>query len=223
MMNSLSLLTICLASFSLLCLLILHFVSPEFKPSWRMISEYAMGKHKWLLTSFFLCWGISSLFLSLLLWNKVTGIWGSLGVILLFISAIGEVMGGLFDVKHKHHGLAALLGVPTLPIAALLIGYNLIQTPSVQPQSSGILISSHATWLSFVLMGLTMAIMITGFKKSGIPMGPNEEVPKTVPPGVIALAGYANRLLVVCYVGWLMIVAGVMRSEEADIVSNLVK
>ena len=206
-MNALSLLTMTLAAFSLLCLLILHFVSPEYKPSWRMISEYAMGKYKWLLTSFFLCWGISSLFLSLLLWNKVTGIWGSIGVILLFISAIGEVMGGLFDVKHKHHGLAALLGVPTLPIAALLIGYNLIQTRSMELQASGILISSHATWLSFVLMGLTMAIMITGFKKSGIPMGPNAEPPASVPPGVIALAGYANRILVVCYIGWLIVVA----------------
>lgn len=175
-----------------------------------MISEYAMGKYKWLLTAFFYCWGISSLFLSLLLWNKVTSLWGSIGVILLFVSAIGEVMGGLFDVKHKHHGLAALLGVPTFPIAALLIGYNLIQTSSFQLQASNILISSHATWLSFVLMGLSMVIMITGFKKSGIPMGPNQEVPKNVPPGVIAWAGYANRLLVICYIGWLIVVAGIV-------------
>jgi hypothetical protein len=167
-----------------------------------------MGKYKWLLTTFFFCWGISSLLLTLLLWNKVTTIWGSIGVILLFISAIGEVMGGLFDVKHKHHGLAALLGVPTFPIAALLIGYNLIQTPALQSRASDILISSHAPWLSFVLMGLTMIIMISGFKKSGIPMGPNAEVPKAVPSGVIALAGYANRLLVICYVGWLIVVAG---------------
>lgn len=172
-----------------------------------MVSEYAMGKYKWLLTAFFSFWGIASLCLAVLLWNKVTGIWGSIGVILLFISAIGEVMGGIFDAKHKHHGLAALLGVPTLPVAALLIGYNLIQTPSLQSQASGILISSHATWLSFVIMGLTMAIMMSGFKKSGIPMGPNEEPPAFVPLGVIALAGYANRLLVVCYVGWLIVVA----------------
>lgn len=207
-MNLLSLLTISLASLSLLSLLILHFASPEYKPSWRMISEYAMGKYKWLLTTFFLCWGISSVFLTLLLWNKVTTLWGSIGVILLFISAVGEVMGGLFDIKHTLHGLAGALGVPTLPIAALLIGYNLIQTPSFQPPASDILIASHATWLSFVLMVLSMVVMITGFKKSGIPMGPNQEVPKSVPPGVIAWAGYANRLLVVCYVGWLIVVAG---------------
>ena len=206
-MSALALLTISCAALSLLCLLMLHFVSPEFKPSWRMISEYAMGKHKVLLTSFFLSWGLSSTFLSLLLWSKMTTVWGKVGVILLFVSAIGEIMGGLFDVKHKHHGLAALLGVPTLPIAALLVGYNIVQNPDWQAQSSSILVSSHGTWISFVLMGITMAIMITGFKNSGISMGPNMEPPKSVPPGVIAIAGYANRLLVICYVGWLIIIA----------------
>jgi hypothetical protein len=206
-MSVLALLTISCAALSLLCLLMLHFVSPEFKPSWRMISEYAMGKHKGLLTCFFVFWGLSSIFLSLLLWSRVTTVWGKVGVMLLFVSAIGEIMGGLFDVKHKHHGLAALLGVPTLPIAAMLIGYSIVQTADWQSQSSSILISSHANWISFVLMGITMAIMMTGFKNSGIQMGPNMEPPKSVPPGVIAIAGYANRLLVVCYVGWLIIIA----------------
>ena len=131
-MSTLGFLTIASAAMSLLSLIVLHFVSPEFKPSWRMISEYAMGKHKRVLTTFFFCWGLSSIFLSLLLWNKVTTIWGTVGVILLFVSSIGEIMGGLFDVNHKHHGLAFLLGIPTLPAAALLIGYDLIRTPGME-------------------------------------------------------------------------------------------
>ena len=172
-----------------------------------MISEYALGKHKRILTTFFLTWGASTILLSILLWTKVTSPWGTVGVILLFVSGIGGIMGGLFDVKHKHHGLAALLGVPTLPIAALLVGYNLIQNSPVD-QALQILISSHSTWISFVIMGATMAIMMAGFKNSGIPMGPNAEPPESVPPGVIALAGYANRLLVICDVGWLIVIAG---------------
>ena len=55
------------AMLALLCLLALHFLSPEFGPSWRMISEYALGKHKWLITSFFLFWGASSILLAVLL------------------------------------------------------------------------------------------------------------------------------------------------------------
>jgi hypothetical protein len=42
-MEILAVLTIVSGSLSLLCLLALHFVSPEFQPSWRMISEYALG------------------------------------------------------------------------------------------------------------------------------------------------------------------------------------
>ena len=207
-MSTLGFLTIASAAISLLSLIILHFVSPEFKPSWRMISEYAMGKHKNLLTTFFFCWGLSSILLSLLLWNKVTTVWGTVGVILLFTSSIGEIMGGLFDVNHKHHGLAFLLGVPTLPAAALLIGYDLIRTPGMEKHASSIVLSSHAPWISLVAMAASMAIMFAGFKRAGIPMGPSAAPPETVPLGVIAVAGYANRLLVICYVGWLIIIAG---------------
>ncbi len=189
---------------ALICLAVLHVVSPEFQPSWRMISEYAMGSYKGLITSFFYCWGVSSIFLTVLLWNEVTTGWGMLGVVLLFISAIGEIMGGLFDVKHKLHGLAFLLGVPAVPIATLLIGYNLV----VQEGWNNILlIASHATWLSLVAMAMAMGVMMAGFKKAGIAMDQNTPPPEKVPEGVLAVAGYANRLLVLCYVGWLLVVS----------------
>lgn len=38
-------------------------------------------------------------------------------------------------------------------------------------------------------------------------MGPDVEAPKTLPDGIIALNGYANRILVVCYIYWLILVA----------------
>ena len=38
-------------------LLLLHILSPEFAPSWRMVSEYANGHYNWLLTIVFLGWG----------------------------------------------------------------------------------------------------------------------------------------------------------------------
>lgn len=211
-MSMLATLTMASGILALLALLILHFVSPEYKPSWRMVSEYALGKQKWLLTSFFLLWGLSSLTLSVLLWSAVTSNWAKLGVVLLFISGIGAIMGGLFDVKHKHHGLAFLLGVPSLPIAALLIGYHVIGMESWNAEASTILLASHATWISLILMAVAMAVMMTGFKKAGIPMGPDIPPPEAVPDGVIAWAGYTNRLLVFCYIFWSLVVANVLRS-----------
>lgn len=208
----LAVLTIASGTLSMLCLLILHIVSPEYAPSWRMVSEYALGKHKWLITSFFILWGFSSITLSLLLWNVVTGTWARIGVLLLLISAIGEIMGGLFDVKHKWHGHAFMLGVPTLPIAALLISYNLVDISSWVRHASVLLLSAHATWISLAIMAVAMAVMFSGFKKVGITMDQNTELPERVPDGVMALGGYANRLLVLCYIFWLIIIAKIYLS-----------
>jgi Protein of unknown function (DUF998) len=192
---------------SLLSLLALHVVSAEFQPSWRMISEYALGQHRWLITAFFILWGISSLLLSLLLWPVVTRWWAVLGVALLLLSGIGEIMGGLFDVKHPWHGLAFGLGVPSLPLAALLIAYNLVAIEDWSEQRSTLLIFTHATWISLIVMAIAMAVMFAGFKRAGIEMSANAPPLDRVPEGVTALGGYANRLLVLCYVGWLIVIA----------------
>jgi hypothetical protein len=203
----LALATIAFCALSLVCLLTLHVVSTEFAPSWRMVSEYALGRHKWLLTCFFVFWSMGSFALSFFTWPIMNTGWGAAGVIVLFISSVGGLMGGLFDVNHKLHGLAALLGVPTLPIAALLIGYNLVQQEFWADRSSMILMTSHLTWVVLVLMAVTMIVMMNGFKKAGIPMGPDTPPPDRVPEGVIALAGYANRLLIACNMGWLIVIA----------------
>jgi Protein of unknown function (DUF998) len=190
---------------SLLCLLALHFVSPEFQPSWRMVSEYALGKNKGLLTAFFLLWGLSSILLSVVLWKNVGGVWASLGVVLLFVSGIGAIMGGLFDVNHKWHGLAFAFGVPTPIVGSLLIAYHLVKLEGWSAHRMSILLSTHAVWFSCVLMAVSMAVMFSGFKAAGIAVGPDAAPPKEVPPGVIALGGYANRFLVFCYQFWAML------------------
>lgn len=119
--------TILFGIISILCLLALHFMDTELKPSFRMVSEYALGKHKWVLTIFFLCWGMCSISSGFMLWNVVTSGWAKFGVLLLFVTGIGAIMGGLFDVQHKLHGLTFGIGIPFLPIGALLISYHLIK------------------------------------------------------------------------------------------------
>jgi Protein of unknown function (DUF998) len=192
---------------SLLRLLTLHFVSPEYKPSWRMISEYALGKYKWLITTFFYLWGVASIILSTLLWSEVSSTWGKIGVILVLISGIGAFMGGLFDLKHKNHGLSFMLGTPTLPIGALIICYHLISMDKWQNNETAILYSTHSLWISFILMAISMVVLMSGYKKTGLPMGPGVEPPKALPKGVIGVNGYFNRLLVFCYILWLVVMA----------------
>lgn len=196
--------------FSCFCLLALHFMSPEFNPAWRMVSEYALGKNKWLLTLFFISWGLSTLMLPVLLWNEVHSIWFSIGLILTGISGIGALMGGLFDVKHKLHGLAFGLGIPTLPIGALIVSYHLISLEKWQPHQNMILISTHSIWISVLLMAVSMALLMSGYKKSGLPMGPGVEPPEKLPAGVIGINGYFNRVLIFVYIAWVIIISSLM-------------
>lgn len=172
-----------------------------------MISEYALGKQKWLITSFFILWAVASISLPVVLWQSVTSVWAVIGLVLVLVSGIGALMGGLFDVKHKLHGLAFGIGVPTLPIGALLVTYHLVKIESWSNYKATLLYSAHAIWISLVLMAVSMMMLFSSFKKAGIPMGPDVEPPKSLPAGVNPWNGYANRLLVVCYIGWIILMA----------------
>lgn len=202
-MKYLSLLANCTIAFgiiSLLSLLILHFVSNEFKPNFRMVSEYALGNYKWLLTIFFFCWGLCSILSGLMLWNVVTSSWAKFGVVLLFVTGIGAIMGGLFDVQHKLHGLSFGIGVPFLPIGTLLISYHLIKKAEWQEHSSTLLFSSHSIWISLIFMGVSMFLLFSSLKATGIVYGPDSPPLQELPKGVIGINGWANRLLVLCYI-----------------------
>jgi Protein of unknown function (DUF998) len=190
---------------SLLALVALHFTSPEFKPSWRMVSEYAYGKNKPILSAFFYLWGISSLLLAAALLPIISGIWAHIAIILLAISGIGAICGGLFDINHKKHGMAFGLGVPPLPVAALIITYHLLNN-NIITQSNALLVA-HSTWISIILMAASMMLMFSGFKKAGIAFDKSSPPPTEVPKGVIALGGYANRLLVFCFIFWVIYIA----------------
>lgn len=45
------------AAAALLLLASLHVLSPAFDPSWRMVSEYANGRHGWVLSLMVAAWG----------------------------------------------------------------------------------------------------------------------------------------------------------------------
>jgi hypothetical protein len=195
-----------LASISALCLAALHAVSPELDPSWRMVSEYAYGAHGPLLRGFFLSWGFAGIASALALFPLATRWWHRLGAAFIFASGAGAVGGGLFDIRHAWHGVAFALGVPTLPIGALLLTGLLA---GHAPDARRLLqISAHATWLSIVAMGVAMGFFIASLKAAGAFHPESGQVLEVLPEGVTSVSGYANRLLVSTYLAWLAI-AGV--------------
>lgn len=186
---------------SAVALLALHAFSPEFDPTWRMISEYAYGNYGFMLTLFFFLWGTAEWCAVAALSPVVSGGWTKLALVLLFVSGAGAFMGGLFDVRHPLHGAAFGIGVPFIPVSALILSYHLVRRNASLDRS--IIWSAHTTWLSLIAMMVSMALFITGLKAAGAfhPEAPPQMM-QVLPEGVPAVTGIPNRLLVLAYIGW---------------------
>ena len=74
---------------SLVFLMALHILSPEFDPSSRMVSEYALGTYGWVLSLMFLAWALSCVALFFAITSHVGTIGGKIGLGFLLTSALG--------------------------------------------------------------------------------------------------------------------------------------
>ena len=192
---------------SALALLALHIVSPEYQPSWRMVSEYANGRHAWLLTVMFLTWAAAYWAIAAAVW-PIAGSWpGRIGSMFLIVAGIGALMGALFDINHRLHGLAFGIGVPSLTIAALLV------TPAMQRASVRVpLWPSHLSWISVVAMAIALFLFMRALTAAGVQVGPQAPPLRELPPGVTAWHGWTNRLVFAASYLWLVTTAQAVRS-----------
>jgi len=201
--------TIALAAtvISALALLILHIASPEYQPSWRMVSEYANGRHAWLLTMMFVTWAAAYWAIAAAVWPIARSWPGRIGSIFLVAAGIGALMGGLFDVNHRWHGLAFGIGVPSLTIAALLV------TPALRRASVRVpLWPSHLSWISVMAMAIALLLFVRAATAAGVQVGPQAPPLRELPPGVTAWHGWTNRLVFAASYLWLATTAQAVRS-----------
>jgi len=200
-------LAIVLTIATILLLVSLHILSPEFAPSWRMISEYAFGHYGWVLSLKFVCMGTSPWVLAVGIWPDVPTRAGKVGLWFLILAGLGGAMASIFDVTHETgHMIAGLLGVLGFPIGALLVSVSLGRNKRWRGARRGMLWLANLNWVSVVLLVATLAIMtmqmiaVTG---GHLP----QHAPKELPPGVLALDGWADRLIVLSNCAWVLFVA----------------
>jgi Protein of unknown function (DUF998) len=195
---------IVMALVTLLLLASLHFLSPEFDPSFRMVSEYAFGHYGWVLSLMFLAWGISSWALAAALWSQVKTRAGKVGWWLLVIAGLGEAMAAVFDVTHEvGHGIAGLLGVLGFPVAALLLSVSLGRLEAWRPAKKALLWLANLSWISVVLLVATLVLMTIQMTKANGGHLP-QHAPRRLPPGVLGLDGWADRLIVLTNCLWVI-------------------
>jgi hypothetical protein len=192
---------------TLILLAALHVLSPEFSPSWRVISEYALGHYAWVLSLMFLCWGISSWALAAAIRSQIHTKAGRVGLWFLMIAGIGEAMASIFDITHEvGHGIAGLLGVIGFPIAALLLTVALGRNESWRTARRALLWIANLSWISVVLLIATLAIMTVQMLHMNFGHLP-QHTPKSLPPGVLGLDGWADRMIVLSNCAWVAVAA----------------
>jgi hypothetical protein len=199
-----------LAAMVLLLLAALHVLSPEFDPSWRVVSEYANGRYGWVLSLMFACWALSTWALAYAIRPLLTTTAGKTGWWFLVVAGVGDALAAFFDINQPMHGVAGLLGVVGLPVAALTISMTLVRNPAWSPAGKQLLWTANLTWIVLLLMVASLPLMFVTYVHAGghvpangapLPLG------TVLPAGVIALVGYFNRLLIVVYCAWAMVTA----------------
>jgi hypothetical protein len=178
----------------LVLLFLLHFLEPEFDPSWRMISEYALGRYGWVMMLAFICWAGSILSLTLSQWQSLATRSGKIARVWLLVIVVALVCAAIFKTNvitdptpnfaHRVHALSGAIVIITFPIAASLVARN-------RPGLLGITI---LVWLSlFAFFG---SILVSRIVHPGAGrVGPD------------VLMGWPNRFLAVTYHLWLILAA----------------
>lgn len=186
---------------SAVSLLVLHRLSPEYAASWRMVSEYANGAHERWLVAVFLFWALASVALWVAVAPLVSGTLAMVGLGLLALAAVGQVMGGVFNINHPLHGPAALIGIPSLCAAAVVLQIVLTRLSLPMPPT----IIAHLPWISFLLMAVALMVFFSGLKAAGVVMSADAAPLTALPEGVHGYVGWANRAIFAAsylWVGW---------------------
>jgi hypothetical protein len=124
---------------------------------------------------------------------------GRAGLVFLILAGVGQTMGGLFDINHALHGPAAMIGIPSLCVAAVLLTRVLARRADIAAPPRW---SAHLPWISFALMLGALAMFFSSLQGAGVEMSAESSPLKELPPGVSGYVGWANRLLFAATYVW---------------------
>ncbi len=201
-------LSIAMGIIEILLLAALHFLSPEFDPTWRVISEYALGNFSWVLSLLFISGTLNVWCLAYSLHKELVTMWGKIGLGFLIASGIGSALASVFEIPHPLHNLAGLIGVLSLPTASMLISFHLNRIPKWSGSKNIIKWTANLTWIGLLSFVISMIILMVTYTQSGGDMNVMPDaVVKLLPRGTIAFNGITNRILILLTPLWTIIVS----------------
>jgi multisubunit Na+/H+ antiporter MnhC subunit len=170
----------------------LHLLEPEFDPTWRFISEYALGSFGWLMTLAFLALAASLASVGAVVISQARTVAGYIGLGVLGLGILGLLIAAIFQTdpistdpetmtfSGKMHVLGASLDYA--PVAFLLLSFSLARNQAWQPIRRWLFITAVITLICTVAFILVL--------------------PQDGEFGPGVLAGLVGRFLVLSYLGW---------------------
>jgi hypothetical protein len=190
----------------------LHLVEPELDPTWRFISEYALGSAGWMMTLAFISLAISLLAAAISVVRHIRTILGFTGPVILAVAAAGFLLAAAFEtdpittatdgytLSGRMHVFGASLDYS--PVGMLLTGWALSRTNGWQHLRRPLVITASIAFL--LMIGFTAALPPDGHFGPGV------------------YSGLIGRFLLLSYLGWITAVSlAVLRHQRAaDLIDN---
>jgi len=196
--------TILFAALFLVILTLLHFLKKELDSSWRMISEYGIGRFGWIMRIAFSCWGVRVIALLVTVWLSLQSVSGMISRWWFVIIAIALYRAGIFktdpiiettsNIANTLHALCGAIVILTFPIAATLAVHGLLQYDLWQTGQSQMVFGTVLAWIGMIAFFASITISRKIDPSAGW-VGPH------------IYLGWPNRFMVVTYVLWLIIIA----------------
>jgi hypothetical protein len=186
-------------------LVLLHFLKRELDPSWRMISEYAIGRFGWMMRLAFFCWGGSVLALVLAVSPSLVSLSGAISRSWFVVIAIALFGAGIFKTDpitdltgswvNRLHQVCGTIVIFTFPIAATIVRSNLLQGPDWSAYRLALTLGTTLTWVGLITFFGAIVVARVRDPAAGTPDSPHVK------------QGWPNRFLVVTYIIWIILVA----------------
>jgi hypothetical protein len=184
--------------------LVLHGLKPEIDPSWRFMSEYALGAHGWLMNLAFIMFSLAHMALVVALNGWLRGTWpGRVAQALLVVSGAGLAVAGVFTtdsilappgastLSGQLHNVGGAMGM-AMPIAVAVVTWRLLKDATWAGARRLLVGSAALALVGAVVSAVALGVLLSN---SGGAFGPGVPV------------GWPNRFELATYCVWFLVVA----------------
>ena len=190
--------------YAVMALLTLHLLRPDYAPATNFISNYAVGRYGWVMTTWFLAMSCGLLMLAAgLHTHGLRSIPARLGTFLLVIAAIGLVVSAIFPTDAPGapstqtgaiHDMSFLVNVGSMFLASILLSASF---------------GTHPAWRSYRRTAwLLTSLILIGFVVQFLTLH------KGMPYGL------ANRFFVAVLFAWLFALSFRLRASSGELAAE---